>query len=272
MNLFKKEFYYFFLLAETESVSKAAELAGIQQSGMSKALRNLEDQSGMDLFTRANRGIKLNQNGKSLLSSLQKAQQQWDSAKLEAIQQSEEIRGVIRLGAHSSIAMNHLGKEWVQFLEKNPFLDLRLSLCPSSEVTKKVLNYDLDLGIVANPVRHPDLVIQPMKKEYIQLWSSAKKTNYDVVYYNQDMIEIFSTLKKMKFSRRIEINDYEIIAKSMKHSNALAILPNSIAERYTYLKPVGKPIKTVSICLINHHQAVKTLAFKECASVIKKAR
>src|SRR6185312_3690600 len=57
---------YFLVIAETGSLSKAAEAIGISQSGLSRQLRQLEDEIGRPLFMRTGRGVELNDIGTRL--------------------------------------------------------------------------------------------------------------------------------------------------------------------------------------------------------------
>lgn len=83
--------------------------------------------------------------------------------------------GTYKLGLHSFIAANILPKFLPGLIEEHEGLKIEIELKRSSEVTKDVVNYKLDIGLVANPIRHPDLVIIKLYKEYIGFWSNPKK-------------------------------------------------------------------------------------------------
>jgi len=57
---------YFTVVAENESITKAAEKLFIGQSGLSVHMKNLEDELGVTLFVRTNRNVFLTEAGKAL--------------------------------------------------------------------------------------------------------------------------------------------------------------------------------------------------------------
>jgi len=65
MNL--RQLRYFVHIAETESVSRAAEYLNVSQSALSARIKELEDELGRGLFTRNSRGVKLTADGKAFL-------------------------------------------------------------------------------------------------------------------------------------------------------------------------------------------------------------
>lgn len=61
---------YFIALAETESVTKAAQQLDVTSSCLSKAVNKLESELGLELFEPAGRGIRLNEAGRTLYRRL----------------------------------------------------------------------------------------------------------------------------------------------------------------------------------------------------------
>lgn len=63
---------YFCEVARHNSITKAAEVLYISQPALSKIIRNLETELGIDLFTRQGKTIKLNQNGRIFYDNVDK--------------------------------------------------------------------------------------------------------------------------------------------------------------------------------------------------------
>ena len=154
-------------------------------------------------------------------------------------------------------------------MERHRGLRLRLELKRSSEITKSVIDFNIDVGVVANPIEHPDLVIVPLYKEFIGFWGQKNKDHEQTLYYNPEMIHVVQTLKKYKTYNHVQISDYDVLASIAENAQGLAILPNPVAERHPRLTPIGKKISDVRICMIYRHDTVKTVAFSEILKAIK---
>ena len=61
MNL--RQLYYFKTIAELEHYTRAAEALYVSQSSLSHAIRELENELHVELFTRQGRNIKLTRHG-----------------------------------------------------------------------------------------------------------------------------------------------------------------------------------------------------------------
>ncbi|HXH30801.1 MAG TPA: LysR family transcriptional regulator [Bacteriovoracaceae bacterium] len=269
MTPFKREYEYFLLLCKNLNVSVAASEAGIQQAGLSKALKALEEQLKKPLFHRTNRGLLLTTYGEIFRDVLLSTSVQWENSLEEELAKLSEVTGTYKIGAHPVVAVNLLSKFFPGLNEENEGLKLKLELKRSAEVTRDVIDFKLDFGLVANPVRHPDLIIVRLQKEYIACWGSTSKAPRKVLYYNPEMIEMVRTLKRFDKYKLIEVQDYEVIASLTQKSEGVCILPSPVAERYRNLKQFGKTLLEVDVCLIYRHDSLKTKAFSEIIKKIK---
>lgn len=64
-----RDLQYFRTVAETEHVSKAADMLGVSQPFLTKVIHQLEDELGCELFDHVGRRIRLNDYGRTLLTS-----------------------------------------------------------------------------------------------------------------------------------------------------------------------------------------------------------
>jgi len=270
MSPFRKEYHYFLSLCETENISAASESIGINQSGLSKSLKLLENELKHPLFYRTNRGLKITAFGKLVQKNLLTSLKNWESSFDRDVKSMDSIEGDYSLGLHQSIGLDLLDKFYPKLVEENKNLNLKVFNKRSPEVVSDVLQHKLNFGIVAEPFRHPDLVILPLAKNFIGLfWSKNERPKEEILYYNPEMIQIVKTLKKYKDKNLIPIEDYDTIASIVSKSNGTAILPSSVAKRYSKLKLYGSELKTVSICLIYRYDIIKNEATKLILDEIK---
>lgn len=161
----------FLCVAKFHSVSKAAEQLCLSQSAASAALQNLEKAYGVTLFDRQGNKIKLNAIGHTLrkeAETLFAHCQQFD----DALQLHSDI-GHLRVGASFTIG-NHLVVRYLaEYLNKYPEADVQLDTANTPEVVAKVLNYEVDVGMIEREVQHRELELIPWKEDELVAFCSA---------------------------------------------------------------------------------------------------
>lgn len=89
-------------VAELQSVSRAAEKLGYVQPNVSQRIKNLEEELGVRLFLRNNRGVTLTEEGKKLLDYTNKILQLIDEAKTAV--NPNKWRESLKIGASQTIS------------------------------------------------------------------------------------------------------------------------------------------------------------------------
>src|SRR3990167_3378389 len=244
---------YFIEVANLLNLSRASEALGISQPSLTLAMQRLECVVGEAIMTRHKRGITLTRAGNYLLAHAKSLVEQWEAIKTESIASVREVQGCIKIGCHVSLALNALPKFLPELIEKNPKLDIQLHHDLSRRITEQVINHKIDLGIAANPVRHPDLVISHLYCDKVRLWrANTLNKNTDVLsgdavlICDPDLIQTKSILKKLKNAkitnaRMLCSNNLEVIAKLTSKGCGIGVLPSCVAEPWK-LVPVHRKI------------------------------
>lgn len=97
-------FRYLIAAAENGSFRRAAEVLRVQQSSVSRAVRQLEDELGVSLFERRSTGAHLTDAGLRLLSEVRPALEQLELARKAAASAGRAEIGVVRVGIITSLA------------------------------------------------------------------------------------------------------------------------------------------------------------------------
>lgn len=248
---------YFIEVASTLNVSRAAERLGISQPSLSLAMQRLEHAVGAPLLARSKRGVTLTQGGKQLLNHARHLLQTWEGVRTQTLASVNEIQGSYAIGCHPSVALNVLPDFLPKLLQNHPKLDITLRHDLSRKVAEEVVSHKADIGIVVNPVAHPDLVIHHLCQDEVTLWTSAKNANKSVLICDPDLLQSQSLLKKLKkagmdFTRMVTSGNLEVIADLTAHGAGIGILPAKVAERARHkLSRVPKaPVFYDDHCLI----------------------
>lgn len=269
MSPFLPEFEYFLTLCETLNISRAAEILNMGQGSLSKALKKIESTMQGELFIRQGRGLKQTELGYRVQKQILELKASWEQGIQEGLEELETVAGRYLIGAHQSIAIDSFPNVLPMAMEKYPQLEIDFVLKSSGEITRGVIDHEIDIGIVANPIQHPNLVIKKLRKEYVGLWSRKLEDHEKVIYYNPEMISLTKVLGRFKDYKHIPISNYELLAALGAKGNGLFVLPNPVAERFKHLKLVGKKETSVDICLISHVDRPKTKGFTTLLELFK---
>lgn len=261
MDILLREWEYFLVLCEAGSMTKAAEVLGLQQAALSKAIKKLETSCGKNLFVRLGRGVKPTEYALLLEKELRAVQNTWQDRVQEGLSQIESLAGSYSLAIHPTLAISSLAKVYSEILEPHKHLKLDLDFCTSREALKKVVSHEVDLAVVVKPDPHPELVIKPLNEEEIFLYQ-GKNLDQEVIYYHPDMVSLSKVLKKYQSYKKVAVADYEVLAHIGVRSGGLVLLPEPVATRVGGLKPYGKRQGVVSLALIYRYDRLKTNGFE----------
>jgi DNA-binding transcriptional LysR family regulator len=279
------EILYFIEVANTLNISRASERIGISQPSLSAAIKRLEESIGTPLFMRNKTGVTLTAAGKRLLSHAKQLLQLWETVKAESLASHHEVQGSISLGCHSSVALFTLTKFLPNLLNDYPKLDIRLQHNLSRKILEGVINLSIDIGIVVNPVRHPDLIMQKLYEDKVTFWHSTdysdikKKlnTNNIPIICDPELIQTQWLLKQLnktgiKNYRAVTSSNLEVIAHLTAKSESIGVLPTSVALA-TFpkkLKAIAHtPVYNDEIFLIYRHENRGIKAVQTIAKTIK---
>ncbi len=243
-----RDLLLFFHAAEVGNLVRASENLSIQQSGLSKAIARLEDELQTKLFLRSARGVRLTKYGEVLFDSLGKTRNYWRETLQREMLKADEVPQEMTIGFHPSIAASCLSQFFPILQKKFPETEIKFQFAPSLEVNRRVVRFEIDLGIIANPVKNADLVAKRVSKEHISLWSS-RATYKPTLLFNPETIDIHKLLKKFGSYQKIAIADYEVIAAMTKSTDYLGVLPNPIAERYSLIQQFSR-LKEVDVAVV----------------------
>jgi len=149
----------FISIAEHSSFSKAAESLQITQPAISKRIALLEENLSEKLFDRLGRKIVLTEAGATLLPKCRQILETVNDAELLANNLGGKIEGILRLGTSHHIGLHHLPPVIREFGQQYENVELELHFMSSEQVCEKVLQAELDMGIITLPLSTPNTLI-----------------------------------------------------------------------------------------------------------------
>jgi len=138
---------YFLAVAREGSITGAAELLHMTQPPLSRALKELEEELGVQLLVRGTRKVTLTEEGAVLrkradeiLDLLSKTQQEVSSSQ-------ESVSGEVYIGAGETDAVRLVARAAEKLKEKHPNIHYRISSGDEREVSELLDKGSIDFGI-----------------------------------------------------------------------------------------------------------------------------
>ena len=155
----------FLEVANCRSFLEASNKLFITQPAVSRSISNLEEELGIPLFYRANKGISLTPGGEVLLNYLNECKNLLYSCDrvLESMNDSEN--GEIVIGVQSHIVRNYLLGKIKHFRENHPKIKIILIDSSTADFIESLEKRKLDLVVDSSPIGtiYNNLVIRPIE-------------------------------------------------------------------------------------------------------------
>ena len=138
---------YFLEIAKDENLTRAAERLYITQPTLTRQLHQLEEELGRKLYTRTNYKIKLTDEGKLLKERAQEFLDLEEKTKADIQGSSENISGVIYIGAGETLGIRFVGKILKKLITQYPKINYRMISADSEGVIEKLDRGLLDFAV-----------------------------------------------------------------------------------------------------------------------------
>lgn len=144
---------YFKAIAETDSLTKAAEKLHISQPAMSAMLKKFETELNAELFERTPNRIHLNSVGEIALKYANCILKDYEMMQ-------EEIRNAVQSNLSLSVAFCDPGLRWFcvpRFSTAYPEIAIKDTLYETDDIISSLLNKTYDIIVAPHKIQHPDI-------------------------------------------------------------------------------------------------------------------
>lgn len=152
-----KQLRYFDALARLGHFGRAADHCAVTQPALSMQIQDLEQELGLKLVERRRGGIRLTGPGREIARRAAQILAGIRDLKDHAQHLAEGLSGTLQLGVIPSVAPYLLPRFLPKLRETYPRLDVRIRETQTAQLTRELLEGELDLLIVALPVEQPDI-------------------------------------------------------------------------------------------------------------------
>ncbi|MGA7782836.1 MAG: LysR family transcriptional regulator [Paraburkholderia sp.] len=233
----------FLTVAETGSLTRAAERSHMTLSAISKRIAELERATDCTLLVRLPRGVELTPAGHGLLNH---AIQVLDHVNRMASEMSDfavGVRGHVRVWANTSSIVQFLPTDLQRFLDDNPSVKITLEERQSGEIIEALGDGRADLGIFADNVPAPLVDKRVYRRDQLILLVPANHTlagatqiafadtlDYDYVGLNAGSSLLLRLMDaaltaERPLRLRIQVRSFDGICRMIEAGLGIGILP-----------------------------------------------
>lgn len=260
----------FLVVATSNSFLEASNKLYISQPAISKSINKLEEDLGISLFYRANKGVTLTSDGEILLKYVKDSRKLLLACERMLSSNNSLDSGSIVIGAQSHIVRNYLLEKINNFRSLFPNVMFRIVDLSTLELIEGLEKHELDFVVDASPINTPynNLRIQPIYKlDTCFIKSKENNKTYNKITDLEDECIIMpisrSSLRKNLFKSleniidikpQLEYGTEELIIESVKRNMGVGYVVKGetlkIDKNKLDIIDLNIPLPTVEINLV----------------------
>ncbi|WPP00995.1 LysR family transcriptional regulator [Pseudomonas sp. HR96] len=143
-----RQIRHFIAIAETGSISAAAQAVFISQSTLTLAIQQLEQEIGVTLFNRHAKGMTLTHQGHQFLRQAHLILATVDNAKRSLQQSTDQVGGHLVIGVTSLVAGYYLADLLTRFQRAYPNVEIRVMEDERPYIEHLLVSGEIDVGVL----------------------------------------------------------------------------------------------------------------------------
>lgn len=225
-------YHIFNAVAKHGNISKASKELYISQPAISKAIKKLEDNLGINLFVRNSRGVVLSEEGKKLYEHTKIAFSEIEEGENELKKINDLEIGQLRFGVSTTLCRFILLPYLKEFVKNHPHIKTIIQCQPSLETVDLIEKGQIDIGLIVNTKTHKHLEKHSIGAIYDTFVATKTYLKNLIEREGSDAIDFFSCgnimLMDQKNMTRQHVERYfadnDIVPKHVLEVNSMDLL------------------------------------------------
>lgn len=230
----------FKIVAEEQSVTKAAKRLGRVQSNITTRIQQLEEELGVALFMRDSKKMTLSPEGVSFLSYAQKILSLAEEAR-QALHPGKPA-GALKIGSMEATAASRLTPVFQQFHGQCPEVSLSLKTLPTQQLLERVRNASLDCALVSLLPDAEGIIECPQDLEFVNVFNESLVLLTPASASSNNEVRLVAFPKGCSYRARgeallntqaaVEVQDvssYHSMVANLAAGRCSCVLPESVA-------------------------------------------
>jgi DNA-binding transcriptional LysR family regulator len=154
----------FYAIMRAGSITEAARVLNVTQPAVSVALKQLEGRLRMKLFDRVGGRLQATPEAKALLPDVAEIFGRLSAVERLSQDLAQGARGVFSVAATPPLCDGFVAKAVATFIAKRPGVKVSLQPIASAVVLDRVINREVDVGVVYEPVVSPAVDVEEISR------------------------------------------------------------------------------------------------------------
>jgi LysR family transcriptional regulator, nitrogen assimilation regulatory protein len=235
---------YFVRIAELGSITRAASHLRVAQPALTRQVQRLEDELGVSLFTRVNRGVRLTEAGQKLLESATRILRDVERTSDEIRAQDAHPSGKIILGITPTLCPVLAPELFSRMRQSYPMIELKVVHAGMVRLEEMIIDGRVDLALLSELSRSRMIVSTRLAEEEMVLVTSpgtrppgivtAAELRRTTLILGDGLRAAMDALLAglgIELKVEVELNDHETIRLMVQQGVGASILPHASVAR-----------------------------------------
>lgn len=244
-----RQLEYVVALADEGQFTRAAAVCGVSQSGLSAAIRSLEEELASPLFARTTRSVSLTDAGRALLPYARTTVAQASAGRDAVVRATHSLSGRLRVGAEQCLGLVDVPPLLERFHRRYPLVDIHFTQAGSHDLVDQVHADALDVAFVAttehlgvvNSIeigRRPIVLLvpegHPLAGESTVGWSDLR--DHEFIDFRESwgvrsLNDAACTAQGVERRIRCTVDDIHTLLDLIHRGLGIALVPQHVAEK-----------------------------------------
>ncbi|MCQ4305218.1 LysR family transcriptional regulator [Stutzerimonas frequens] len=240
----------FVAIAETRSLTRAAEREHLALAAVSKRVSDVEGQLGVSLLYRQPKGVELTPAGHALLHHARNLLDNLQQLDADLSEFSQGVKGHVRIHANTSAVIEFLPEDLSAFARQHPEVKIDLEERVSSDTLRALREGLTDIGIFAGHMPGEDLQVFPYREDRLVLVTPREHplagrecialreaAGFDFIGLQQDaslhaLLQQSAQQMGTPLRLRIQVRSFEAICRMIHTGMGIGVLPEQVVRNY----------------------------------------
>jgi len=235
---------YFVRIAELGSITRAASHLRVAQPALTRQVQRLEDELGVSLFTRVNRGVRLTEAGQKLLESATRILRDVERTSDEIRAQDAHPSGKIILGITPTLCPVLAPDLFSRMRQHYPMIELKIVHAGMVRLEEMIIDGRVDLALLSELSRSRTIVSTRLAEEEMVLVTKPgtrppgivtpaelRRTTLILGDGLRAAMDALLAGLGIELQVEVELNDHETIRLMVQQGVGASILPHAAVAR-----------------------------------------